>query len=407
MAEITETGYQGKTVNEYYDEEKKRYIDIDPKWNLDVSTPDGLKLATDSEIWATLDALGQQCYNSKDPAKATGLQLDTLAYLTTGKPRKIGTASSVVLKLEGVDGTIVNKDSEFKSTIDGTIWKTILKATIDSTGEVLVSATCTTLGAVDASAGDITNIVSPVAGLSSATNPDSAVPGENPETDTQLRERRQRSVATTGSNQADNMYSVIATLPSVGEVKIYENFSNTTDANNVAAHSLGIIVSGGDNQAIADAIYSKKNPGCGLSFLGADAAYHVTQSVTSPVTNNQMNISFSRPEPVTIYLTANISDDGTLPTDADVLISKAIVDYTRGATEYTLGFRKNGFNIGDDVIFSSLYTPVNQILGSFGASFVTSITIGKASGSQAAANIVIAPFELSVFSELTNSIVIT
>ena len=59
MAEITDQGYQTKTQNQYFDEEKQRYLDIDPLWNMDPSVPDGVKLATDAEIWANLDELGQ------------------------------------------------------------------------------------------------------------------------------------------------------------------------------------------------------------------------------------------------------------------------------------------------------------------------------------------------------------
>ena len=60
MAEITSTGYQLKTQNEWFDEERQLYLDIDPLWNLDPSTPDGLKLAHDAEVFGALDEIGQQ-----------------------------------------------------------------------------------------------------------------------------------------------------------------------------------------------------------------------------------------------------------------------------------------------------------------------------------------------------------
>ena len=95
MAEITFNGYVIKTENQWYTEEQQRYLAIDSNWNLDPSTPDGLKLASDSEIWATLDELGLKAYNSKDPNKASGIELNTLYYLTTGKTRPQGSPSKV------------------------------------------------------------------------------------------------------------------------------------------------------------------------------------------------------------------------------------------------------------------------------------------------------------------------
>ena len=106
MAEITDTGYVLKTQNEWYAEEKALYVDIDADWNLDVSTPDGLKLASDAEILANLDEQMLRAYNAKDPNKATKLDLDVLCALT-GTVRSQGTSSNAAVTLTGVPGTVV------------------------------------------------------------------------------------------------------------------------------------------------------------------------------------------------------------------------------------------------------------------------------------------------------------
>ena len=106
MAEITFNGYVIKNQNAWFAEERQMYLDIDPNWNLDPSTPDGLKLASDAEIFANLDELGQRAYNSKDPNKAKDLELDILCAIT-GTTRNQGTPSTVELTLTGVNGTII------------------------------------------------------------------------------------------------------------------------------------------------------------------------------------------------------------------------------------------------------------------------------------------------------------
>ncbi|KKL19546.1 hypothetical protein LCGC14_2464410, partial [marine sediment metagenome] len=55
MAQLTAQGYKLKTQNEWYDEERQLYLDIDADWNLDPSTPDGLKMAHDAEAFSALD----------------------------------------------------------------------------------------------------------------------------------------------------------------------------------------------------------------------------------------------------------------------------------------------------------------------------------------------------------------
>ena len=103
--------------NQWYSEEQQRYLAIDSNWNLDPSTPDGLKLASDAEIWATLDELGLKAYNSKDPNKASGIELNTLYYLTTGKTRPLGTPSTVTLTVSGTDGTVIPAGSIVESSV--------------------------------------------------------------------------------------------------------------------------------------------------------------------------------------------------------------------------------------------------------------------------------------------------
>ncbi|EKT4497563.1 hypothetical protein QEM27_005402, partial [Pseudomonas putida] len=94
------------------------YLDIDPLWNLDPSTPDGLKMAHDSEIFYALDETIQQAYNSKDPNKAKGSDLDIVCSLT-GTRRSSGSPSSVSLILTATPGTTIFAGNRFESVTTG------------------------------------------------------------------------------------------------------------------------------------------------------------------------------------------------------------------------------------------------------------------------------------------------
>ena len=53
MAELTDEGYVLKTQNEWFQDEEDRYKAIDPNWNLDASTPDGMKIDQEGNIYCT------------------------------------------------------------------------------------------------------------------------------------------------------------------------------------------------------------------------------------------------------------------------------------------------------------------------------------------------------------------
>jgi hypothetical protein len=39
------------------------------------------------------------------------------------------------------------------------------------------------------------------------------------------------------------------------------------------------------------------------------------------------------------------------------------------------GFKVQGFDIGEDVPYSTLFTPINQVIGQFGNSYVQTMTV--------------------------------
>ena len=99
MAQLTDKGFIPKTQNEYFEEQRDLLKGIDPDWNLDPSTPDGLKIAKDAEIFGNLDEALQAAYNSKDPAKAQNNDLDIVCSMT-GTERDLGKLRSSATELD-------------------------------------------------------------------------------------------------------------------------------------------------------------------------------------------------------------------------------------------------------------------------------------------------------------------
>lgn len=380
MAEITSKGYSLKTVNEWFDEEKQLYLDIDPDWNLDPSTPDGLKIAHDSEVFGAFDELLQQAYNSKDPNKASGYDLDVISAIT-GTTRSQGTASTITgAVLSGVVGTVIPAGTRFKSSTTGSIWTLDQTWTLDVNGQATVDLTAAVVGPTVALANTVTQIVDTVGGLSSVNNPTAATSGTGVESDSSLRVKRSTAVGRPGNNQVDSMLGELFAVEGVRRVKVYENDDDSVDDNGLPAHSIAPVVDGGTDTNVAMAVYIKKNPGVTLYQAGTG----VSVTVTSPVypTNTKV-IKFSRPVYVDIVIAVTIKNDGTLPSQATLepLIQQAIVEYAAGGlipTEY--GFKPDGFDIGETVPYSSIFTPINKVIGSYGNSYVSNMLLnGNAS----------------------------
>ena len=375
MAEFTPTGYKLKTQNEWFNEERQLYLDIDPNWNLDPSTPDGLKIAHDAEIFSALDEILQQAYNSKDPNKASGIDLNVISALT-GTLRSEGTASTVTgFVLRGTPGTPVPAGTVFESSTTGTRWTLNRTWTLDNTGTATVDLTSVAVGPTEADANTITRIITTVPGLTSVNNPTPATPGTGVESDSSLRVKRATAVGRPGNNQVDSMLGELFAVEGVRRVRVYENDTNSTDANGLPAHSIAPIVDGGLDEDVAMAIYLKKNPGVALYQAGTPVGI----LVTSPAyPTNQKMIRFSRPSYVDMHVVVNIKNDGTLPsvTTLQPMIQSAIMEYAAGdliPTQY--GFKPDGFDIGESVPYSSLYTPINKVIGSYGNSYVSSMTV--------------------------------
>lgn len=377
MAEITPVGFLAKTEQQYFDEEQQLYLDIDSNWNLDPSTPDGLKLAADAEKFAQLDEVLQYAYNSKDPNKARDVDLDTLCALT-GIERNLGTFSTVTLTFTGSNGTIIPSGQEFESVVSGLRWITQSDVTI-SGGTASVTALCTVRGSNNADIGTITRIVTTIGGLQTVTNSVPATAGLDAETNADLRLRRAKSVTKQGNNQVSNMVGQVLNVSGVKQCVIFENDTGVTDSNGLPPHSIAPLVDGGSDTDVALAIYIKKNPGCRLYAVGTA----VTEVVTDPIYTQQTKlITFSRPIYVDMITIVDIVNDGTLPANAADLIKLAIVNYSEGdLIAADSGFNSKGFVIGEDVPVSRINTPINQVIGQYGNSYVTNLTVnGLSSG---------------------------
>lgn len=203
------------------------------------------------------NALALLVYNNRTPITAIGVGLDNLCALV-GIKRKPATYSSVQLTMTGVAGTTITNGT----ATDGTnTWNLPNEVTIPSNGIITVLATCDKSGSVSAAPNTITTIVNPTYGWLSVTNNYAATPGQDVESDAQLRARYAAATYAPSETVMDGISSALQSISEVTRVKGYENDTNETSTEGFPPHSITYVVEGGNEDSIAVTIYNKKTPG--------------------------------------------------------------------------------------------------------------------------------------------------
>ena len=178
-----------------------------------------------------------------------------------------------------------------------------------------------------------------------------------------FRLRRNESVALPSDNQVDSLRSAISNIDNVTHTKVFENFENITDTNGLPPHSVALLCSGGDDDAIALAYYYKKSPGTKMHAINTAISVEV---ISPSYPDTKLDIVFSRPVLVDVKIDLKIKKVDNLPSDISDTIKKSIISYASGNfIDDTNNFNHKGFTIGDIVAISRLYTPINAVIGQY------------------------------------------
>jgi uncharacterized phage protein gp47/JayE len=183
---------------------------------------------------------------------------------------------------------------------------------IPISGEVTVTATCEEIGAITAEANSINRIGNPTLGWQTVNNPLAANIGDPVETDTALKARQAKSTALPSISLWEGIIASLLNLDGVDRVAGINNDTDQTDENGVPAHSIAMIVDGGEVQDIGETIFKKKGEGVG-TYGDIEAQY--TDSL------GYLNrVYFSRPDAINVAVTITIKpNENYVSTDGDAI----------------------------------------------------------------------------------------
>lgn len=308
----------------------------------------GTYLGNDSQDYELLSIFAEKvfdvyqtaevAYNSHSPTTALGTALDYIVALN-GISRKQATKSTVELTLVGDPYTVINNGAVADAL--GYMWDLPETVTLDSSGNATVEAICREAGIIYAAAATVTKIMTPTAGWISVTNANASTTGTVAEKDSELRARQAQSVALPSQSLVTGLDGGIALLDGVTRHAIYENDTNSTDANGIPAHSICCVVEGGTGTEIADTIYKRKTPGCGT--------YGSTSVVVEDRHNQTYTIYYTPLTYVDVDIVIHVNKRTGWAASMVSEIKTAIIDYL------------DEFEIGTDLTTSIIWMVAQQV----------------------------------------------
>jgi uncharacterized phage protein gp47/JayE len=268
----------------------------------------------------------QAIFNGLSPSKAVGAQQDSL-YKLNGIARAGATFSTCTVTVTGTPN--YNMVGRVAADGDGNLWDLPSSFVIPTGGSVNVTAICETAGAVNAAIGAINLMNNPVVDWTSVYNAAAAFPGTPVEPDSAFRARQALSVVLPSQSLFAGTLAGVAAVAGVTRYGGVENPTGVTDANGTPAHSISVVVEGGADADIAQAIYLNKTPGC-LTNGSTPAGNGVSVNVSDPITGQTMPIGFYRPTYQTIQVNITVKALAGYTTATTTAIQNAVVAYLTG-----------------------------------------------------------------------------
>jgi uncharacterized phage protein gp47/JayE len=321
--------------------------------NLDPDSQDGQFIAIFAQAIYDLNQLAIADYNARSPVTAQGAGLSSLVKIN-GLTRQSPSNSSADVTVVGQTGTVINGGLVGDNAGLNTQWALPPTVTIPDAGQIVVTATCTTEGAISAAPATLTEILTPTLGWQTVTNADSAAIGQPVESDAALRTRQAASTAVSAETVLEAIYGAVDAVPGVSRLAIYENDTDATDVDNLPPHSIAVVTLGGDAQTIANTIAQKK---------AATGTYGTVSELVIDQNGVPLTINFSPLSLVPVRVNVSVRAFPGYSTAIGNSIQAAVAAFI------------NGLDIGEDSYLARLYSPANLGGEGDGAKFVvTAIT---------------------------------
>lgn len=191
--------------------------------------------------------------------------------------------------------------------------------------------------------------------LKSVTNPYLTYASVSVESDEKAKVRWFNAKAQNGYGEYDHLQTALTMVDGVKFVNIQTNITSSSSGERVN-QGVAIVVDGGDDQEIAQAIFNNIAVGTATNGL--------VESVASDILGVGHIVKFSRPVYVPIRVSMSLKALPNFPTNGKNIIKQSIVDWF------------NELQVGEDILYSRLFNPINRVDGFS----VNNLKIGRVGG---------------------------
>ena len=335
------------------------------------ATPQGQLIASQAAIIGDSNDQQVALFNGVDPAYAYGRMQDAIGriYFMTRDPAQPTVLQVTCVGLVGVQIT----GSALIADPSGNQYICTSPSAIPASGTITLSFAAVNAGplAVPSSVA----IYQSIPGWNTATLV-SGVVGNAVESRAAFEMRRQNSVAANGAGFLPAIAGAVAAVSGVLDYYVTENDTGspvTVGGVTLAANSLYVCVEGGASAAVAQAIWTKKNPGCAYTGNTSVTVYDTNSGYSPPYPS--YTVTYEVPNGNAISMNVTIKNSAQVPSNAAALIQGVVqtaFDGLDGGTRASIGSE----------LFASRYYAGIASLGTWAQ--IISILIGEALNSPAA-----------------------
>lgn len=294
-----EFAYKDDILSEY----QALFKNVFPDINTDPSTPQGQIITsltqTDLATISYLENLANAFFLG-----GNGYFLDLWAWNLFRVTRKQGIPSSALITIQGVVGTEIPED--FLISDNQYNYKISQSVIIPNTGTIDVLFYCTEINEFIANPNTITQIVTIVNGVERVNNTNMATPAILKETDGELFQRCVYFGSTARNASFRSILANVAEVSGVNRIAGAENVTNgplEVSGVTLTPHSICLVVDGGENENIANAMFNSRATGCDM--VG-------DTEVTILLDNQKYTYKFYRPTAVPLKAQVKVSATGAI-----------------------------------------------------------------------------------------------
>ena len=302
-------------------------------------------------------------------ASGTALDLKALEYGIERRPATPATGVVEFSRSSDAPEDFVVPAGTTVQTRDGSIaFQTTEQVTLaQGTQSVQATVEATTGGSeTNLPANKLVVMPSPPTGIESVTNPvptgddaatdtngNSLRPGQDRETDEELRERVLSSRSIGGAATIGSIETALLDLDGTQTVTVFTNATESTDENGLPPYSSEVVVSGGNSAEIAETLRDTVAVTELFRLQSGVIANGVTESVYVSALNQTVDVGFSRPTEVSLTVDVSVQTDNFAGAD---VVADRIVEYVGGTR--TDGSVVSGVGAGENVLINRLNSQI-------------------------------------------------